>query len=84
MNGFNEERKVASEYTSRKTEVNETEDLQINWNRTNDQEVKKCDKWTVIRNQYSTICTGSLGFQLGRHHITACHWFSYYPQLEPF
>lgn len=41
MNGFNEERKVASEYTSRKTEVNETEDLQINWNGTKDQEVKK-------------------------------------------
>lgn len=41
MNGFNEERKVASEYTSRKTEDNETEDLEINWNGTKDQEVKK-------------------------------------------
>lgn len=41
MNGFNEERKVASEYTSGKSEVNQTEDLQINWNGTNDQEVKK-------------------------------------------
>lgn len=41
MHGFNEERNVASEYTSGKTEVNQTEDLQINWNGTNDQKVKK-------------------------------------------
>lgn len=41
MNGFKEERKVASAYTSGKTEVNQTGDLQLNWNGTNDQVVKK-------------------------------------------